>query len=287
MAPPSPVVAGWDLGLRLREKRELLGLRGKDVNAAIGLAPTYLSAVEKGKQQLSEDKLRALGELLEFDEDAVAEMIGLRGQALGRGWWSKFTALFSEELLRFFGYEYGAESIRTYCSGLVCGMLQTERYARAIIERGAPNVRLAEVDRRVQARMMRQQRLTEPDAVHLHCVMGEAALRQQIGGPEVLADQLRHLSNLITEHPVTLDLRIVPFAATGNDAMGGSNFYLLAFPGGNLPTLAWQETVTSTQIIDDFQMVREYALAHASATDSALDQESSLAMIEQLVKELT
>jgi hypothetical protein len=117
--------------------------------------------------------------------------------------------------------------------------------------------------------------------------MSEAALRQQVGGPEVLAEQLRHLSNLITEHPTTLDLRIVPFTATGNDAMGGSNFYLLAFPGGNLPTLAWQETVTSTQIIDDFQMVREYALAHASATGNALDQESSVALIDRLAKELT
>jgi transcriptional regulator with XRE-family HTH domain len=287
MAPPSPVVAGWDLGLRLREKRERLGLRGKDVHVAIELVPTYLSAVEKGKQQLSVEKLRALAELLEFDENAVVEMIRLRGEALGRGWWSKFTALFSDDLLRFFGYEHGAESIRTYCSGLVYGMLQTERYARAIIEAGAPNVRLAEVDRRVQARMMRQQRLSGPDPVHLHCVMSEAALRQQIGGPEVLADQLRHLANLINDNPVTLDLRIVPFTATGNDAMGGSNFNLLAFPGGNLPTLAWQETVTSTQLIDDFQMVREYALTHASATTSALDREASLIMIERLAKELT
>ncbi|GAB3458845.1 helix-turn-helix domain-containing protein [Actinophytocola sediminis] len=287
MAPTSPVVAGWDLGLRLRAKRELLGLRGKDVNAAIDLAPTYLSSVEKGKQQLSEDKLRSLAELLEFDENAITEMIRLRGEALSRSWWSKYTALFSEDLLRMFGFEYGAESIRTYCSGLVYGMLQTERYARAVIETGAHNIRLAEVDRRVQARMLRQQRLAGPDPVRLHCVLSEAALHQQIGGPEVLAEQLRHLSQLINEHSTTLDLRIVPFTASGNDAMGGSNFYLLAFPEGNLPTLAWQETVTSTQVIDDFQMVREYALTHASATNSALDQESSLAMIDRLVKELT
>lgn len=287
MAPTSPVVAGWDLGLRLREKRELLGLRGKDVNEAIELAPTYLSAVEKGKQQLSEEKLRALAGLLEFDDNAITEMLHLRGQALGRGWWSKFTALFPEELLRFFGYEHGAESIRTYCSGLVYGVLQTERYARAVIETGAPNVRLAEVDRRVQARMIRQQRLREPDPLHLHCVLSEAALRQQVGGPEVLAEQLSHLSNLANEHPDTFDLRIVPFTATGHDAMGGSNFHLLAFPGGNLPTLAWQETVTSTQLIDAFQMVREYALAHASATESALDREASLAMIDRLAKETT
>lgn len=287
MAPMSPAVAGWDLGLRLKDKRELLGLRGKDIHDGTGISATYLSSVEKGKKQLSEDKLRAVATLLEFDEDAIAEMLRLRSQAVGRGWWSKFSALFDEELLRYFGYEYGAESVRTYGSGLVYGVLQTERYARAVIETGAPNVRLAEVDRRVQARMVRQGRVDGPDPLHVLAVMSEAALRQQIGGPEVLVEQLHHLSRLIIENPDTIDIRVVPFTATGHHAMGGSNFQLLAFPGGTLPTLVWQETVTSTQLIDDFQMVREYALAHAAATTSALDQKASLAMINRLAKETT
>ncbi len=285
MAPVSSVVAAWDLGLRLREKRELLGLKGKDVNAHTEIATSYLSAVERGKQQLSVEKLTEVAELLEFDKSAIAELVHLRSQALDRGWWIKFSALFSEDLLRLFGFEHGAESIRTYSSGLVYGMLQTERYARAVIETGAPNVRLAEVDRRVEARMMRQGRLDGTDRVQLHVVMSEAALRQQIGGPDVLANQLRHLSKLINEHPDTLDIRIVPFTATGHNAMGSSNFHILAFPGGTLPTLVWQETVTSTQLIDDFQMVREYALAHATTVESALDRKASLAMINRLAKE--
>jgi transcriptional regulator with XRE-family HTH domain len=263
-----------------------MGLRGKDVNAATGIGPTYLSAVEKGKQQLSEDKVRALATLLEFDENAIVEMLDLRSQALVRGWWTKFSALFDDDLLRYFGFEHGAESVRTYDSGLVYGVLQTERYARAVIETGAPNIRLAEVDRRVQARLLRQRRLDEPEPLQLLSVMSEAALRQQVGGPEVLAEQLRHLSLLIKEHPDTIDIRVVPFTATGHHAMGGSNFQILGFPGGNLPTLVWQETVTSSQLIDDFQMVREYALAHAAATGGALDREASLKLIDRLAKEI-
>jgi transcriptional regulator with XRE-family HTH domain len=285
MTHSSSVVAAWDLGIRLREKRELLGLNGRQLSAKAGIAPSYLSAVEKGKQHFSEEKLATVAKLLEFDKSATGELLRLRSQAVVRGWWTKFSALFNEELLRFFGFEHGAESVRTYDGGLVPGLLQTERYARAIIEAGAPNVRLAEVDRRVQARIMRQDRLTGPEPLHLFSVMGEAALRQQVGGPDVLAEQLGHLSRLITDHPDTIDIRIVPFTATGNHTMGGSTFYILAFPGGALPTLVWQETVTSTQLIDDFQMVREYALAHATATQSTLDRKASLAMINRLAKE--
>jgi transcriptional regulator with XRE-family HTH domain len=286
MAPTSSVVAAWDLGRRLKEKRELLGLLGKDVQTRTKIATSYLSAVEKGKQQLSGEKLTDLATLLEFDQPAITELLHLRSQALNRGWWIKFSALFSDELLRFFGFEHGAESVRAYCSGLIHGMLQTERYARAVIETGAPNVRLAEVDRRVEARMMRKDLLDGPNPSHLHVVMSEAALRQQIGGPDILREQLRHLSKLMTQHPNTIDIRIVPFTATGHHAMGGSNFYILAFPGGMLPTLVWQETVTSTQFIDDHQMVREYALAHAAATANALDRKASLAMINRLAREL-
>lgn len=287
MAPVSSVVAAWDLGRRLREKRELLGLLGKEVQAKTKVATSYLSAVERGKQQLSEEKLTEVAKLLEFNKAGIADLIRLRAQALDRGWWIKFSALFPEDVLRLFGFEYGAESIRTYSSNVVYGMLQTERYARATIEAGAPNIRLAEVDRRVEARMVRRIRLDAPDPVQLHVVMSEAALRQQIGGPEVLREQLRHLAKVITKYPNTVDIRIVPFTATGHNALGSSNFHILAFPGATLPTLVWQETVTSTQLIDDHQMVREYALAHATTVNSALDQKATLAMINRLAKELT
>lgn len=130
MAPVSSVVAAWDLGLRLREKRELLGLLGKDVQAKTRIATSYLSAVERGKQQLSEDKLTEVAKPLEFNKAGIAELIRLRAQALDRGWWTKFSALVPEDVLRLFGFECGAESIRTYSSDVVYGMLQTERYAR-------------------------------------------------------------------------------------------------------------------------------------------------------------
>jgi transcriptional regulator with XRE-family HTH domain len=286
MIPESSIVATWELGLRLKEKRDLLDLRVADVHAATGISVAYLAAVEKGKKVIAEDKLRAVAKVLEFDEATVAEMVVLRERAHVRGWWTKYSALFDAELVRFFGFEHGAESIRSYNSGVIYGLLQTERYARAIIEAGAPNVRLAEVDRRVQARMTRQRRLFERDSPQIISVMSEAALRQQIGGPEVLAEQLRFLEKLITDQTEKIEIRVVPFTATGHDALGGSNFHILAFPGGDLPTLVWQETVTSTGLIEDSQMTREFAFAHAVAAQHALNRVGSVKLIKDLAKEL-
>lgn len=279
MAPISATVAMWAIGLRLRERREERGFRSADAAKQTGVAAAYLSDIENGKKNLSEGRLNELIELYEIDAEEADELRDLREQATRRGWWTKYSALFSDELLRFFGFEHGAESLRTYGSDLIAGPLQTASYARAIIESGAPNLRLAEVDRRVQCRLTRAERLTGDDPLHVTAVMSEAAIRQQVGGPEVHREQLKHLATLVERQPESIDIRIVPFEATGHPAMGGSGFFLMTFPSGRLPTVLWQETVTSTQLIADPLMTREYALAHSDATRNALTREDSLKLI--------
>ncbi|HWC79321.1 MAG TPA: helix-turn-helix transcriptional regulator [Pseudonocardiaceae bacterium] len=285
MAPTSPVVARWDLGRRLKEKRDLLGLDGPEVRRLTGISPSYLSDVEGGKKSIPAARLDTLVGAYEFSRDEAEELHRLRVQAGERGWWSKYTALFTPEILRMFGYEHGAEAVLSFNNSVIIGLLQTRDYAQAMIESGSPNTRLAECGRRVEARMIRQRRLTGDDPVRLTAVLSEAALRQRIGGPDVLLAQLRHLADLIDAHPDTLDVLIVPFGAGGHPAIGGS-FHLFTFPTSALPSLAWQETVTSTEIIEDAVKVREYGLAHAGAVKAALSKSESLDLINEVATEL-
>lgn len=282
----SPVVARWDLGRRLREKRDLLGLTGAAAGRLVGLSPTFLSDVENGKKNLPEDKLEALVRSYEFDPDEATELRALRIEAGQRGWWSQFGGLFAPEVLRMYGYEYGAKVVLSFDSNLIPGLLQTRDYARAVIESGSPNVRLAEADRRIEARMHRQRRLTDAQPLRLTAVIGEAALHQQIGGPHVLAGQLQHLATMIEQLTDTLDLLIVPFTAHGHAAIGGS-FYLFTFPSPTLPNLAWLQTLTGGEIVEDPTTVREYSIAHASAVEVALSNSDSLDLIKQRARDMS
>ncbi|WP_019856034.1 helix-turn-helix domain-containing protein [Actinopolyspora mortivallis] len=286
MAPSSPTVAAWELGRRLREKRDEAGLSATAAARKFGITAAYLSEFENGKKNIGEERLARLIEAYELDEQEAAELFGLRNEAGNRGWWSEYSALFSDELLRFFGYEHGAESVRSYDSAIVNGLLQTENYARAVIEAGAPNIRLAEVERRLECRLRRQHRVTGSEPLHLSSVMSEAVLHQRIGGAGVLAEQLEHLVELINAHPDTLDIRVVPFESTGHDAIGGSPFLLMTFPTGKLPTLLWHETVTSTQLITDSLTIREHSLAHTEASKAALDRKDSLDKIASASRNL-
>ncbi|MGJ7908994.1 helix-turn-helix domain-containing protein [Actinopolyspora sp. H202] len=286
MASSSPTVAAWELGRRLREKRDEAGLSATAAAKRFGITAAYLSEFENGKKNIGEERLATLAEAYELDDQEAAELRSLREKAGNRGWWSDYSALFSDELLRFFGYEHGAEGVRSYDSAIVNGLLQTENYARAVIEAGAPNVRLAEVERRLECRRRRQHRITGSEPLHLSSVMSEAALHQRIGGTEVLAEQLDHLVELINACPDTLDIRIVPFEATGHDAIGGSPFLLMTFPTGKLPMLLWHETVTSTQLITDSLTIREHSLAHTEAAKAALNREESLDKIASASRNL-
>jgi transcriptional regulator with XRE-family HTH domain len=285
LPPASPTVASWELVLRLRERRGQVGLEIRTITQELGFSRNYWSAVENGRTILSEEKLRRLLDLLEFDADEQAELLELRETARQRGWWTRYSGLFGTEQLRFYGLEYGAQSIRCYESLIIPGLLQTADYARALITPGV-TVRQTEIDQRVEFRLRRQERLGGEDPLRFTAVISHAALLQEIGGPAILRHQLDHLAEMIENRPDTLEVLVIPFKAMACDLFGGGTFYLLDFMSSRLPTVAWTETVTVQTIIDDPTQVRDLTIGYAEALGRTLSAKDSLHLIQQRVKEL-
>lgn len=282
---PSPIVQAWELGLRLRQRREEIGLTAVAAGKAAGIIQAYVSGVESGRVKLPADRLVKFIEIYEIDDDEAAELEELRAGAARRAWWSQYTQIFPAEFIRFLGYEAGAEHIRNYTTEVMPGLLQTEDYARAVIRGGTTTIRLTEVDRRVESRMIRQRRLHDDNPLQVTTVLGEAALRQQVGGPVVMRAQLEHLATMMTERPEQIDVRVMPFSAGAHPALGGP-FQVLSFPSPRLPDLVWQEILTFIDIIDQSAKVTDYAVTFAEAEEQALSSEDSLALIRQVAKEM-
>lgn len=286
-APSSPVVASWELALRLKRQRKRLSIDVETVTRALGFTRNYWSAVENERKLLSSEALAQVLELFEFDAEEKAELMALRAAARERGWWSTYSALFDADIQRLFGLEQGARAIRDYESLLIPGLLQTADYIRAIM---MPAVTLpqVEVDQRVEARLRRQARLADPeDPFTLTAVISEAALRQQIGGRDVLRQQLVHLAELIESHEQKLDVRVIPFTATACGLFGAATVHLIEFGNPRLPTLAWQETVTAWGVIDDPLQVRNIATTYEEAYNrTAVPRDQSLQIIRDHIEEL-
>jgi transcriptional regulator with XRE-family HTH domain len=283
--PPSPVVANWELVLRLRERREQLGLGIKDITDTLGFTRNYWSAIENERKIIPANTLRGLFDILEFDDAERRQLVELREVAKTRSWWNKYSALFDEKLQRLYGLERGAQAIRGYDTLLIPGMLQTADYARAIISNDI-TVRQVEVEQRVEVRLLRQQRLNDENPLELKVILSEAALKQQVGGPAVLKDQLSHLLHVIEQHPNNVDIRVIPFTATPCNLLTSGTLHLLDFQSPRLPRAAWTETVMTWSIVTDPNQVREITMVFNDALERTLGHEESKTIIERYRKEL-
>ncbi len=287
MAPLSPTVASWELTIRLRQRREQLGIGVGAITDLLGFSRNYWSAVENNRTLLSPEKLRVLVDAFELEQEEKDELLALREAARQRGWWARYSALFSPELMRYYGLEHGATAIQSYEPALVPGLLQTEAYMRALIGTSPLFLRLTEVDQRVEIRLRRQERLNGDNSIRLSAVVGEAVLRQQVGGRDILRGQLQHLIRTAETHADTVEIRVLPFTSPGCNILGASPFHLLTFASPRLPMLAWQESVLSAGIVEDENHVRDASLAQTEALQFCLSREDSLDLVAQYAKELT
>jgi transcriptional regulator with XRE-family HTH domain len=281
--PKSSVVASWELALRLRRRRiEKIDI--PTLTRKMGFTRNYWSAVENDRKVLSEESLAKIFELLEFDHEERQELLELRETAKRREWWTQYTGLLSAEIQRLYGLEYGATSMRTYENLLMPGLLQTADYARAIMTADV-TVRQVDIEELIKIRLQRQERLTDADPLVLTAVISQAALMQEIGGALVLRRQLEHLARIAEEHAGTIFLRVVPFTAISCPLIGSATTHVIDFASPKLPSLAWQETVTTYGVIDDPVQVRDIDTAYSETLAIALSPQESLEMIHSRIEE--
>jgi transcriptional regulator with XRE-family HTH domain len=281
MAPISSVAAKWEIVAICRERRDELGMTGPELAKAAQVSSTFWSRFENEKKLVGAEKFTAVLDILQFPLNQREHLLELREHAMGGGWWTAYNKIFSSQHINIYGLEYGAEEVRTYESLLIPGLLQTEAYTRALIEADQIGIPAREVQRRVAARLKRQERLSGDDPLHLVTVISEAAVNQQFGGPRVLRDQLHHLATTIRGNQDAIDVRIIPFTSRTGPILGGCTFHLLEFPNPTLGPLAWFESPLEAKIIDDPDKVFDLSRSFQHVQGQALSPSDSLALIEE------
>lgn len=283
--PVSGTVTAVELGLRLRARRDQLGLTAAEVGRTTGIGGNNLSSIEIAKRRLTSAKLAELAAVYDLSADQLAELDALRVRADRRGWWDDYARLYSDEFLRFLGLEAGAAIQREYAAETIPGLLQTADYARAMIKGGSPYIKPVDVDPRVESRLARQAVLDGPAPPTFTVLIGQTALRQEVGGAAVLRHQLGRLGTLIEDKPAHLRVHVMPYRAGAHPVIGGG-LKILSFASPWIPDMAWQESVTAGGLIDKPHVVAELLASFEEAVDRALDRDASLELICRAQKEL-
>lgn len=107
-------------------------------------------------------------------------------------------------------FEAEAAEVNEFQLEVVCGLLQTSEYGRAVMRGARLDASDDEIKRRVQIRLDRQAALDRADQpLRVRSIISEGALRRQIGGPEVFRAQLAHLAKQAARP--NLDVQVLPF----------------------------------------------------------------------------
>lgn len=275
----SPPWSKLQLSNRLRELRETAGLTaGQVVARAREMGEHSISAstiTRAERDEWTRPKLDQVDLLLTIYSVSPVErekLLALAREARQRGWWSSYTDVLGSGAL--VGLEPGASQIREVSVALIPGLLQTEEYARAVVV-GGGITDAEEIDRRVEARMLRQRILTSPEAPQYWAIIDEAAIRKI---PAALRQgQVQHL--LDVQRPA-LRVQVLPDSAGLHAAVAGG-FTKLEFADDT--GLVYTEDAYKQQIHDDAEIVSGFGLMYQYVSASAMSIPESIAYLESLI----
>ncbi|GAA1841176.1 helix-turn-helix transcriptional regulator [Actinomadura bangladeshensis] len=284
MATQPPTVRRRRLGVQLRKIREDRGLTLDEAAAFLKISKSALSRMENAQivARVHEINYILMMYGLQEDDDLRTALIGLATGGPSRDW-------IRRHKLPGKGPNYGeyvmleqdSSELFTYHTDLIPGLLQTPEYARAVMA-SVPSSGLSDLDEGVAYRMARKEALTRPDPLVIKVVVGEAAVRQCMGGRPVMIDQLRYLLELM-EWP-NVHLQLLPFTAPENPGVDGS-FTILDVEAGSFP-IAIVDALRRTIFVEDEDDVAAYRDLQTELCRVALSEAETRHRIEQAVREL-
>ncbi|MFD9739738.1 helix-turn-helix domain-containing protein [Umezawaea sp. NPDC059074] len=183
----------------------------------------------------------------------------------------------SKEFRAFLRAEAEADIMRVLSPMIVDGLLQTPAYARAIHD-SAHRFRDPEtkVEPYVTARLSRQKRLEGPTALQIHALLDEAVIKRAVGGPAVMAEQLRHLLDLGERQ--NIKIQVVPFGAGAYGNMSGG-CSIIGYADQDYAPAVYVEHSAGGVWVEDGTDVQRFQSAFDDTVEAALDPKASADLI--------
>jgi len=273
----SPTVRRRRLAAELRRLRDRAQLTIEDVAEKLACSSSKISRIETGHVGVSPKDARELLRLYGVSDDQLEALVQLAKEARKRGWWHAYNEVFTGA---FVGLESEASSLRAFQALLVPGQLQTEDYMRAVIRAARPDAPQADLEKRVKARLARQQLLTGTDPPKYWAVIDEAVLWRTVGSEKVMQTQLKRLANRAVLPHVTI--QVVPFSAGAHAGMEGP-FLVLSFPDQTDPDVVYVDNTTTGVYLEEPAEILRYTLMFDHLRAAALSPDETLARITDAV----
>jgi transcriptional regulator with XRE-family HTH domain len=273
------------LASELRALREAAGLTREGTAEQTNINSATLYRIETAKARPQKRTLLTLLDKYGVTDPARrAAMVELSQQATRLGWLQAYESELPEEYATYISFESEAGGVRNYESLFVPGLLQTECYTRAVVIATRPYASQDQVQQRVETRIQRQQAITKDDPLKLWAIVDEAVLHREVGGPQVMAEQLRHVADMARQPHITV--QVLPFKVGAHPGMFGA-FAVMDFPDAADPGLVYIENMAGALFLEKTADVRRYAENFDRLRAAALNPADSRQLVTRLTDELS
>jgi predicted XRE-type DNA-binding protein len=261
-----PSALRWLIGVELANLRKQAAVQPREVLEGTGIPRPKLSHMENGRYHQNPDDIVKVLAFYGVPQRDIDRLTSLAHTGETKAWWTPWAQIAPNWMKTYLGLEGLAESEFVFEPMLMPPLLQTEDYA------GATSERL------VSLHIARARRLLDDEPLRLHAVLGEAALRLNVGTPELRQAQYRHLLRMANLPNVTVQ---VLRPEDGRHPAAAGHFAVLDF--AQAQTVAYAEHLDGAVYVQDREQVRTYGTAAENLRSIALTPLKSLALLKSLV----
>ncbi|MEU3531173.1 helix-turn-helix transcriptional regulator [Streptomyces murinus] len=253
-------------GRVLKRLRVQAGMERAELGRRTGYSAATITSYEVGRRipnakfiRQADGVLDAGGILIDFIEDMER---------------AQYPAFFQDAAV----LEKKAVGLHVFATKAIPGLLQTEDYALATFKMWRPLLDEEVVQKRVAARLARQEILARALYPTISFVIEEHLLRRPLGGHAVLRGQLEQI--LLHGHRRNVEIQVMPTAREAHACLEGP-FTLIETKEGR--RIAYVETYKFSRLYTDRETVRELEEQYGILRAQALPPNESLALVEKLL----
>ncbi|MDQ7803657.1 helix-turn-helix transcriptional regulator [Amycolatopsis sp. A133] len=279
MATPFATPRARALGFGLRTCREARNLGVRQLARIIGVHAQELSNWEYGKRIPKVEQVALLMGALVVEPGERARLLELARTATEPGWLEKMVPGVAPSVSSYAEHERAATAIFDWEPTVIPGLLQTPAYVRALM--GGRGLSPERIEKVVQSRLARREALTRYDPLDYHVLVGEVAVRADVGDAQVMAEQLRHMLKVAVRRNIRL--QVMPLQLKPADGPF-HNFAVLDYIA--LPSIVFVELHHASAYLYDDDQVASYRAAAKNMAASAMGEGESARFIEEVIAEL-
>lgn len=246
--------------------RETAGLTQEEYAEIVGYSVHAVAKLEQGRRFPQPKFIARAGEVLQAPKVLRAAARNLtRRQGLA-SWFQQWAGI-EEEAISLYAYECRA----------VPGLLQPEAYVRAIFERRLPPLTAEEIERQVEARLERQQLLTERPNTAFSFVIEQALIERRVGGAEVTEVLINHLLEL--EKLRNVEIQVMPLQQADHVGVDGQ-MYLAETPDHQW--IGYTEGQQSSVLLTAPEDVSALLQRYGKLRQQALGREATASLLKEM-----